>query len=240
MASRRAQPVRSSRSADVTSGALSGRLIVFEGGEGSGKSTQLRRLSASLERAKIAHVCLREPGGTPLGTEVRRVLLDRASDIEPRAEALLFMASRAQLVQREIRPALDRGDVVLLDRFFLSTYAYQIAGHGLPDQEVRDANHFATGGLVPDLTILLSFPVAEGLERAARRATSHDRMEAMGESFHQRVAAALAGFAEPAWQREHPECGPIVLVDARGAEDEVTSRVEQVIVSRWPETSPVG
>ena len=100
----------------------------------------------------------------------------------PRAEALLFMASRAQLVQREIRPALARGDVVLLDRFFLSTYAYQIAGHGLPEDEVRSANRFATGGLVPDVTILLSFPVVQGLARAARRTASHDRMEAMGES----------------------------------------------------------
>jgi dTMP kinase len=215
-----------------------GRVIVFEGGEGSGKSTQLRRVSGALERSGVRHVCLREPGGTPLGTEVRRVLLDRASDIDPRAEALLFMASRAQLVQREIRPAMSRGDIVLLDRFFLSTYAYQIAGHGLPDREVRDANRFATGGLVPDLTILLTFPVAEGLERAARRAASHDRMEAMGESFHQRVAVALASFAEPEWQREHPECGPIISVDAQGEEDQVTRRVHQLLHSRWPETFP--
>ena len=213
-----------------------GRVIVFEGGEGSGKTTQLRRVSATLERRGVPHICLREPGGTPLGTEVRRVLLDRASDIDPRAEALLFMASRAQLVQREIRPALARGAIVLLDRFFLSTYAYQIAGHGLPDGEVRDANRFATGGLVPDLTILLTFPVAEGLERAARRAVAHDRMEAMGESFHHRVAAALTGFAEPAWQRDHPECGPIVAVDAQGAEEEVTARVLSLLRARWPET----
>jgi dTMP kinase len=224
----------------VTTDAGTGRVVVFEGGEGSGKSTQLRRVSSTLERHGIRHVCLREPGGTPLGTEVRRVLLDRASDIDPRAEALLFMASRAQLVQREIRPALARGEIVLLDRFFLSTYAYQIAGHGLPEGEVRHANGFATGGLVPDLTILLTFPVAEGLARAARRATAHDRMEAMGESFHQRVAVALASFAEPAWQRDHPECGPIVPVDAQGAEEEVTVRVHQLLHARWPETFAVA
>ena len=211
-----------------------GRLIVFEGGEGSGKSTQLRRLSSAFAERGIRHICLREPGGTPLGTEVRRVLLDRSSDIEPRAEALLFMASRAQLVEREIRPALANGDVVLLDRFFLSTYAYQIAGHGLPEDEVRSANRFATGGLVPDLTVLLTFPVVEGLARAAHRAASHDRMEAMGESFHHRVAAALATFAEPAWQQAHPECGPIVTVDAQGSEDEVSSRVLSVVKSSWP------
>jgi dTMP kinase len=215
-----------------------GVLIVFEGGEGSGKSTQLRRVSAALARRQVSHLCLREPGGTPLGTEVRRLLLDRASDIAHRAEALLFMASRAQLVEREIRPALDRGDVVLLDRFFLSTYAYQIAGHGLPEAEVRAANRFATAGLVPDLTLLLTFPVTEGLARAARRATSHDRIEAMGEAFHRRVAAAFGTFADPSWQTDHPECGPIVAIDAEGREDDVACRVTAALAARWPGNFP--
>ncbi|MEO7457201.1 MAG: dTMP kinase [Gemmatimonadaceae bacterium] len=215
-----------------------GRLIVFEGGEGSGKSTQLRRLASTLDGAGIAHVSLREPGGTPLGTEVRRLLLDRASDIEPRAEALLFMASRAQLVEQQVRPALARGDVVLLDRFFLSTYAYQIGGHGLSESDVRAANGFATGGLVPDLTVLLTYPVSEGLARAAHRDASHDRMEAMGEPFHQRVAAALASFAEPTWQQAHPECGPIMAVDGGGTEDEVGARVMRVVESAWPGSFP--
>ena len=214
-------------------------LIVFEGGEGSGKSTQLRLLSRDLERAALAHVCLREPGGTPLGTEVRRLLLDRASDIVPRAEALLFMASRAQLVEREIRPALERGETVLLDRFFLSTYAYQVAGRGLPEDEVRAANRFATGGLSPDLTLLFTFPVDAGLARAARRPTAHDRMEAMGEPFHRRVAAAFGSYADPAWQSDHPECGPIVPVDAEGSEEQVRARVRAALRARWPGTFPL-
>jgi dTMP kinase len=213
-----------------------GVLIVFEGGEGSGKSTQLRLLSRDLEQRSVPHVCLREPGGTPLGAEVRRLLLDRASDIEPRAEALLFMASRAQLVEREIRPALARGNVVLLDRFFLSTYAYQVAGHGLPDDEVRIANLLATGGVSPDLTLLFTFPVQAGLARAARRPTAHDRMEAMGEEFHRRVADAFATFADPAWQAQHPECGPIMSVDAEGTEQEVMARVRAALRTRWPGT----
>jgi dTMP kinase len=188
----------------------------------------------------VAHVCLREPGGTPLGSEVRRlVLLERTSDVTHRAEALLFMASRAQLVEREIRPALARDEIVLLDRFFLSTYAYQIAGHGLPDSEVRAANQLATGGLSPDLTLLLTFPVTEGLARAARRAAAHDRIEAMGESFHRRVAAAFGTFADPSWQRDHPECGPIVPIDAEGREEEVTARVHAVLQARWPGTFSV-
>lgn len=226
--------------ADRGGGGGGGLLIVFEGGEGSGKSTQLRRVSGSLERRGMAHVCLREPGGTSLGTEVRRLLLDRASDIVPRSEALLFMASRAQLVEREVRPALARGDIVLLDRFFLSTYAYQIAGHGLPESEVRAANQFATGGLVPDLTLLLEFPMSEGLARAARRTTAHDRMEAMGAEFHSRVSAAFASFADPAWQRAHPEVGVIVTVSAVGAEREVAARVRSALAQRWPGTFSLG
>ena len=222
------------------SGGGSGVLIVFEGGEGSGKTTQLRRISATLASRNAAHVCLREPGGTAVGTEVRRVLLDRASDIVPRTEALLFMASRAQLVEREIRPALARGDIVLLDRFFLSTYAYQIAGHGLPEDEVRAANAFATGGLRPDLTLLLTFPMTEGLARAARRANAHDRMEAMGEGFHRRVEGALATFADPLWQADHAECGPIVAIDAEGEETEVTARVLAALHARWPGTFATG
>jgi dTMP kinase len=210
-----------------------GRLIVFEGGEGSGKTTQLRRLSSLLAQRGTPHVCVREPGGTPLGTEVRRLLLDRASDIDPRAEALLFMASRAQLVVREIRPALERGDYVLLDRFFLSTYAYQVAGHHLDESAIRAANAFATGGLVPDLTLLLRYPVHQGLERAAGRASAHDRIEAFGDSFHERVAAALTSFAEPEWQAAHPECGPIVSVDATGTEDDVAHRVIAMVTERW-------
>jgi dTMP kinase len=215
------------------------RLIVFEGGEGSGKSTQLRLLSVALDAHAVRHRCLREPGGTPLGSEVRRILLDPASAITPRAEALLFMASRAELVEREIKPALERGEVVLLDRFFLSTYAYQIAGHGLPDVEVRSANGFATGGLVPDLTLLLAYPVEDGLARAADRPMAHDRMEAMGEPFHRRVAAAFDTFADPAWQRAHPECGPIVRIEATGSEEEVAASVQATLATRWPGTFPL-
>jgi dTMP kinase len=218
--------------------ARAGRLIVFEGGEGSGKSTQLRRLADALATAGVAHRCLREPGGTPLGAEVRRMVLEREWEVEARAEALLFMASRAQLVAKEIRPALERGEVVLLDRFFLSTYAYQIGGRALPDAEVRAANGLATGGLTPDLTLLLSFPVAEGLARAADRSAAHDRMEREGRVFHERVAAAFESFATPEWQRAHPECGPIVSIEAAGSERDVAERVREVLAARWPGTFP--
>jgi dTMP kinase len=218
--------------------ARAGRLIVFEGGEGSGKSTQLRLLADSLAAAGIAHRCLREPGGTALGAEIRRLLLEREWEVDARAEALLFMASRAQLVMKEIRPALERGEIVLLDRFFLSTYAYQIAGRALPDGEVRAANGFATGGLVPDVTLLLTFPVAEGLARAAGRSAAHDRMEREGRAFHDRVAAAFESFSSPEWQRAHPECGPIVPIEAVGSERDVAVRVREALAARWPGTFP--
>lgn len=212
-----------------------GRLIVFEGAEGVGKSTQLRRLSDRLAALGIRHLGVREPGQTAIGDEIRRILLDPASDLAPRTEALLFMASRAQLVERDVRPALERGEVVLADRFFLSTYAYQGAGRGIPIDALRAANAVATVGLVPDLTVLLDFPVAEGLARAGARG-EHDRMERSGDAFHQRVAAAFAAYADPAWQRVHPECGPIAVVDARGSEDAVAERVERLLAGRWPET----
>ena len=218
--------------------ASGGRLIVFEGGEGSGKSTQLRLLSDALAKSGIAHRCLREPGGTALGAEVRRLLLERDWAMEARAEALLFMASRAQMVAEELRPALANGEHVLLDRFFLSTYAYQIGGRGLPEQEVRAANGLATGGLVPDLTLLLTFPVAEGLARAAERSSSHDRMEREGEAFHERVARAFDAFARPEWQRAHPECGPIVSIEGEGSERDVARRVREAVETRWPGTFP--
>jgi dTMP kinase len=213
---------------------MSGRLIVFDGGEGAGKSTQLARLAVRLQAANIATATWREPGGTPLGDEIRRLLLDPQQQITPTSEALLFMASRAQLVREELLPALAAGTTVLLDRFFLSTYAYQVAGRGMDEREVRAANALATQGLTPDLTILLTLRADEGLTRAGARGT-HDRMERSGAPFHARVEAAFAEFASAAWQSRHPECGPIVAVPAEGAIDEVASRVLGVVVGAFPE-----
>jgi len=214
-----------------------GGLIVFEGPEGAGKSTQLRLLADWLGQRGHDVVAVREPGGTIVGDEIRRILLDPASDIVPRTEALLFMASRAQLVEREIRPALDSGAIVLVDRFFLSTYAYQGDGRGLSEDELRAANRMSTSGLVPDRTLLLTLPPEDGLARAMRRG-EHDRMERAELAFHQRVARAFGRFSTPEWQRSHPECGPIELVDAQGTETEVFDRVLIALHARWPETFP--
>src|SRR5690242_17879187 len=161
-------------------------LIVLEGPEGAGKSTQLRLLTEWLVARGREVVAVREPGGTVLGDEIRRILLDPESDIVPPAEALLFMASRAQLVERVLRPALDARSIVLVDRFFLSTYAYQGAGRGIPDADLVAANRMATAGLMPDLTVLLDLPTEEGLSRVARRG-AHDRIERATNAFHTRV-----------------------------------------------------
>jgi dTMP kinase len=211
-----------------------GRLIVFEGVEGAGKSTQLGRLAELFVRAGVTHRSFREPGGTPLGDEIRRVLLDPASQISARAEALLFMASRAQLVACELLPSLAAGAVVLLDRFFLSTYAYQIAGRRLPDADVRATNLMATGGLVPDLTLLFTLPSGQGLARAARRG-ERDRIEQADEVFHALVERAFTEFATPEWQRVHEECGPIVAVDATGSPGEVEARALDAMMARFAE-----
>src|SRR4051812_45752103 len=180
-----------------------GILIVFEGPEGAGKSTQLRLLADWLGQRGHDVVAVREPGGTVIGDEIRRLLLDPASEMVPRTEALLFMASRAQLVERGIRPALSRGAIVLVDRFFLSTYAYQGDGRGLPEDDLRAANRMATSGLVPDRTLLLAIPPEAGLVRAGQRG-DHDRMERAELAFHERVSRAFERFAAVEWQRAHP------------------------------------
>ena len=212
--------------------------VVFEGPEGAGKSTQLRLMSEWLVARGHEVVAVREPGGTVLGDEIRRILLDPESDIVPAAEALLFMASRAQLVHRVLRPAIEKRSIVLVDRFFLSTYAYQGAGRGISTDDLVAANKAATAGLVPDLTVLLDLPTDEGLARVARRG-AHDRIERATNAFHFRVAAEFRRFTTPEWQRQHPECGPIAVVDARGSEGEVFARIHEVLRSYWPASFPL-
>jgi len=206
-----------------------GKLVVLEGPEGVGKTTQAALLSQYLASIEVPHAVFREPGGSAVGERVRGIVLDASLDVHPRAETLLFLAARAQLMH-VVRSRLALGEVVLLDRFFLSTYAYQVAGRGLPERAVREANAFATDGLVPDLTLLLAYPVGAGL----------DRMERAGIDFHERVAAAFTRFLDDEWQREHPETGHIETIDARGAVWEVSERIISFLGECWPETFRPG
>jgi dTMP kinase len=164
--------------------------IVVEGPEGAGKSTLTRRLTAQLLAEGRRVLTVRQPGGTPVAEAARKLALKSKHDITPAAELFLFLAARADLVDRVVRPALDDGQVVLADRYDLSTLAYQVAGRGLQRVEVEAALRLATGGLIPDLTLVLDVPVAVGRERQRRAQKEQDRIEVQDDAFHERVREA--------------------------------------------------
>ena len=200
-----------------------GKFITFEGGEGCGKSTQVQRLKAALERKGISVLLTREPGGTLLAEQIRSLLKDETEDPPcDRAELLLFLAARAQLVKNVIRPALAAGTWVVSDRFSDSTLAYQGYGRGLSLDVIRAANDFACEGLKPDRTILLDVdPVTSRARMRGREASTNtkaDRIERAGDDFHARLRK---GFLELA----AAEPSRIVTIDASGTEDDVWERV---------------
>ncbi len=169
-----------------------GLFIALEGGDGAGKSTQARLLRAWLEELGHTVVVTREPGGTDFGRTLRELVL-HGGHVAPRAEALLFAADRAHHVETLIRPALGRGDVVITDRYMDSSIAYQGAGRDLGVDEVRELNVWATGGLVPALTVLIDLSAAVG---RARRGGVHDRLEAEADEFHGAVREHFLALAE--------------------------------------------
>lgn len=172
-----------------------GVFITFEGGDGVGKSTQIRFLARFLEERGRTVLRLREPGGTAVGEALRRVVLDPAhGTMSDRAELLIYEAARAQIVDEVIKPALSRGAIVLCDRFYDSTVAYQGAGRGLDGAFIEAANRFACDGLAPDVTLLLAAPEATVRSRMERRGGA-DRLEQAGEAFHRRVADGFAAVA---------------------------------------------
>ena len=204
-----------------------GRFISLEGGEGVGKSTQLRALHQALSDRGVDCIVTREPGGSDGAEAIRELLLqgdDSRWSIE--AEALLFAAARADHVEKAIRPALERGDWVLSDRFVDSSFAYQGAAGGLGIERLRELHSFATGNFLPDRTLVLS--LAEGHERAkARDRDSVDRIGGRPDDFHQRVELAFRTIAA-----EEP--GRVRLIDASGAEAEVTKRLINALEDLLP------
>jgi dTMP kinase len=194
-----------------------GWLVVFEGGEASGKSTQAARLAADL-----GAVLTREPGGTELGKRIRAIVLDPAvSAVAPATEALLMAADRAQHVAEVIEPALAAGDDVVTDRYIPSTLAYQGYGRGLDVDELRRLSAWASGGVDADLVVLLDVPPSVAAERLEGR----DRMEAAGDEFHARVADGYRQLAAD-------DPGRWVVVDGVGSIDEVAARVRDA-VEKW-------
>jgi dTMP kinase len=177
-----------------------GKLITIEGIDGAGKSTLAQALARELAARGHPVELLREPGGVDVSERIRALVKDPALAVAPRAEALLYAAARAQLVQELLEPLLQRGTLVLLDRFVDSSLAYQGAGRELGVEEVRQINLFATGGLTPDRTLLLRIDPALGRARASERALEPDRLELEGERFFALIAAAydVLALEEPA------------------------------------------
>lgn len=205
-----------------------GVFITFEGGDGAGKTTHIRFLERSLREHGLEVVCLREPGGTEVGEALRRVVLDPAHEsLSDEAELLIYEAARAQIVAEVIRPALDRGAVVLCDRFFDSTIAYQVFGRGLDRDFVERANKFATGGLVPDRTLLMVCGGARrGLGRVASRRRA-DRLELAGADFHERVGEGFSSIAE-----QEPE--RVRVIDSSGARSLTSALIFQALSDLFP------
>lgn len=202
---------------------MPGRFITFEGGEGCGKSTQIAMLTERLRAVGIEPLVTREPGGTQLAERIRSLVREECDDPpNARAETLLFLASRAQLVANVMRPALTAGKWVLCDRFADSTFAYQGYGRGLDLSELKALNSFATCGLAPDKTILLDVSPEVAAVRMNRRQratnTEADRMEKAGDDFHARLKN---GFLELA----AAEPGRFVVVEADGTAEEVADRI---------------
>lgn len=203
---------------------MAGKFITFEGGEGVGKTTQIKRLASLLEAKGVRYHITREPGGSEGGEEIRRLILTGdAGRWTPMTEALLMTASRVDHVEKVVKPMLADGVVVLCDRFFDSSIAYQGAGHGLGTEKVRALQTLALGDFKPDMTLILHSKTSEGLERAVMREGQQDlpedRFERMGDAFHARVKAAFLAMA--------PSDPRFCMIDADGTVDDVTARI-------WP------
>jgi dTMP kinase len=198
-----------------------GLFVTLEGGDAAGKSTQAARLEEWLTATGRTVVRTREPGGTEVGAGIRELVLHRPTPIDPRAEALLYAADRAQHVATVVRPALERGAVVLQDRYLDSSVAYQGAGRVLDAAEVRRLSLWAAEGLLPDLTVLLDVDAATARERRSFR-SAYDRLEAEDDGFHERVRDAFRALA-----RQEPE--RFVVVDGGRPVDEVEQRIRAAV-----------
>jgi len=204
---------------------LAGLFITFEGIDGCGKSTQLRMLASELRLRGCEVVSTREPGGTPLGNRLRHALLDIEEQVDPVAELLVFAADRAQHVRALLRPALESNHVVLSDRYADATAAYQGAGRGFPEELISEVIALATGGLMPELTLVFDLTVDESVRRAQARSaeSGRDRLEAEDAAFHTRVRHAYLRLAAAEPER-------VRVVDASGSVQETHALVMRLVL----------
>ena len=212
---------------------MAGALITIEGLDGAGKSTLAQGLARELGARGTDVELLREPGGVEASERIRELVQDPGLEVRPRAEALLYAAARAQLVEELLRPLLQRGGVVLLDRFVDSSLAYQGGARGLGVEQVAEINAFATGGLRPDLTLLLRVDPRVGRSRQQGRSGDPDRLEREAEDFFERVAEAyeqIAG-AEPERVR---------VIDAAGSPEQVLAQALAAVTDMLGDTSPAA
>ncbi|HNP15341.1 MAG TPA: dTMP kinase [Terrimesophilobacter sp.] len=201
-----------------------GLFITFEGGDGSGKSTQLSLLVSWLEQLGRTVVTTREPGGTPLGDELREIVLHSRGHIAPKSEALIYAADRAHHIATKVRPAIERGDIVVQDRYLDSSVAYQGVGRDLGADEIRRVSMWATDGLLPDLTVLLDLEETLGRERLDTARTRFDRLEAEEQEFHSRVRAAYLALAEAEPER-------FLVLDATRAREDLAGQIRSRVAT---------
>ena len=205
---------------------MTGVFITFEGGDGAGKTTQIEKLRGWLERQGHTVVVTREPGGTDIGVELRNIVLHHRGFLAPRAEALLYAADRAHHIHTVVRPALERGEVVVQDRYFDSSVAYQGAGRVLSEDEVRDLSLWATESLMPQLTVVLDIPSDIARQRRDSDNRVFDRLEAEADDFHERVRQAYHRLADAEPDR-------FLMIDGQRPIDdihaEVVSRVSALL-----------
>lgn len=206
---------------------MTGRFITLEGGEGTGKSTQIRRLAASLEKMGIAVLCTREPGGSPGAEEIRKLMVEgEPGRWNAVTETLLAYAARSDHVARTIGPALHAGKWVISDRFSDSTFAYQGVGRGLARETIRRIDSAVLDDFAPDLTLILDLDAGIGLERALARGPAETRFEKFGIEFHEKLRQAFLDIAK----RSPERCR---LIDASGSEDQVAEAIFTAVGRRF-------
>jgi len=209
---------------------MSGFLITFEGGDGCGKSTQIKKFVAYLAKKGVDYICTREPGGTDVGEQIREILLHSKADLSPETEFLLFSASRSKIVEDVIKPALKSGKVVVLDRYYDSSYTYQGYAGDLDLNDLKNITEFAIKGTVPNLTILLDLSYDDAMERKSKDDTLKveglDRIEKKGKAYHDKVREGYLKLASENRDR-------IVVIDANQPVEKIAQSIINTFESRW-------